>query len=294
MTINQIKYFIAVYEIGSILKASKECYVSQPAISQSILSLEREFQLNLFQRSGKTLINTTEGQFFYEKAKKILEDVNLLENRMKEISNGSNILRIGVPPMIGSFLFPDIFLKFCNKNPKIEFSILESGSLHIRNRIEDKNIDLALTILDKDRDEFYNTIQIMETELYFCVSKKNPLSNKKILTINDIKDESLILMKEGSFQNPFIHTLFKTVNVKPKVILYSSQLNTMKKFVSYNAGSAFLFKELIDKNDPDIVGIPLSEEFKIKIGLIWPINSKPEKNIIKFINFIKKYKYKEN
>jgi hypothetical protein len=148
--------------------------------------------------------------------------------------------------------------------------------------------------LDKELDKVYNTIKILETELYFCVSKNNPLSKKTILTIEDIKNEPLILMKEGSFQNPFIHNLFKTINTTPRVILYSSQINTMKKFISYNAGSAFLMKELLDETDTNIVGIPLSEEFNIRIGLIWKINSKLEKNNIKFINFIKSYKYNSN
>jgi hypothetical protein len=98
-------------------------------------------------------------------------------------------------------------------------------------------------------------------------------------------------MKEGSFQNQFIHHLYASANKEPKVVLYSSQLNTIKKFISLNTGGAFLFKELIDNNEPDIVGIPLSEEFKIQIGLIWAKNAKPDKSQILLINFLKKWKY---
>ncbi|MDL2292812.1 LysR family transcriptional regulator [Acholeplasma sp. OttesenSCG-928-E16] len=296
MTILQMRYFVAVCENGSLSQASKVLFLTQPTLSMAINQLEKEFNLVLFERKNNSMILTKEGEYFYDNAKAILESISSFEKSLLEISEDKQSIRIGVPPMIGSFLFPKIYNEYITLNPGVKFEIWEEGSLSIRNKIQQKSLDLGFSILNDSANEQYEKETILETELLFCVAKDNPLSSRSKLTIEDIKNEPIMLMKEGFFQNRLINQLYNDVQVNPKIILVSSQLSVIRNFVKMNVGSAFLMKELVDPSDSSIIGIPFSEGLKINIGIIYRKDAKMPSAAMDFINFSKRYKkeYKKN
>ncbi len=287
MTLLQIKYFITVCENGSLTAASKTLFVTQPALSSAIYQIEKEYNIKLFERKNQGLSLTPDGEFFYDKAKQLLNNYEILDRDLKDLSKHQYTIRIGVPPMIGSFLFPKIYNQYMEFHPDARFEIWEEGSLSIRKKIQSKSLDIGFSILNDNANEHYEKEQILETELLYCVNKDNPMSKKKSLTIEDIKDESIILLKEGFYQNRLINQMYQEVNQEPKIILVSTQLSVIRNFVKMNAGGAFLMKELIDINDDDIVGLPFKNKLIMKIGLIWQKEAQLHKGAIEFINFLR-------
>lgn len=289
MTLLQLKYFVSVCDHGSLSLASKFLYVTQPALSSAIAHLEKEYNLKLFERKSNTMVLTKEGSFFYEKARIILETVDIFEKDLHDLSAGKTTIRIGVPPMIGSFLFPRIYEKYMLDHTDARFEIWEEGSLSIRNKIQNKALDLGFSILNDSENEPYQREVIFETELLFCVSKKNHLSKRSILTIEDIKNEPIILMREGFFQSRLIKGMYHEVGVNPNIVLVSSQILVIRNFVKMNVGGAFLIKELIDPDDDDLVGIPFDDELKLRIGLIWRKDVELHAGAIEFVNYLKRH-----
>jgi len=282
-----LKYFVAICNHGSLSKASKILFVTQPALSAALASLEKEYNLQLFERKKNTMILTVEGEFFYDKAKSILETVNIFEKDLKDLSNHQKTIRIGVPPMIGSFLFPKIYNLYMMDHLDAKFEIWEEGSLSIRNKISNKTLDLGFSILNDNSEDRYNQEIILETEYVYCVSKNNPLSNKQSVKIDDIKDEPLVLMREGFFQTRLIKKMFQEIDLEPEIVLVSSQISVLSNFVKMNLGGAFLIKELLDPNDDSIVGIPFEDKIKLKIGIIWQKHIDLHKSAEEFIRYIK-------
>lgn len=287
MTLLQLKYFVEVCNYGSFSLASKQLYLTQPALSSSIHHLEDEFNIKLFERKSKGLVLTKAGEFFYEKAKIILEGIDIFERDLRDLATKQTTIRIGVPPMIGSFLFPKIYNNYLNTYPDAKFEIWEKGSLTIRNKIMNKTLDLGFSILNDSEKEQYNREVILETELLFCVSKDNPLSQKEKLTVKDIKDEHIMMMREGSFQSRMIKNMFLEINSKPKIVLVSSQISVLRNFVKMNLGGAFLIKELLDPNDDKIVGLSFEKKIRLKIGLLWQKNIELHSSALNFIKYIK-------
>lgn len=287
MTILQMKYFIAICESGSLTTASKSLFVTQPALSSSIQQLEKEYHVKLFERKNHGLTLTAEGEFFYERAKQLLVSYDILDKDLKDLSKKQFTIRIGVPPMIGSFLFPKIYNAYMQTHPDAKFEIWEEGSLSIRKKIQNKILDIGFSILNDSGNEFYEKEDMIETELLYCVSASNPISNKSVVTIEDIKDEPIIILREGFFQNQLINQLFSEVNQVPNIILVSTQLSVIKNFVKMNAGGAFLMKELLDKEDQHIVGIPFKEKLMLNIGLIWRKESQLNNGVLEFIQFLR-------
>lgn len=294
MTIVQLNYFIAVCDHGSLNMAAKKLFVTQPSLTSAINLLEKEFNLKLFHRSKGGLTLTNEGSYFYERAKLLIESVTNFKKDLEDLSKEKYTVRIGVPPMIGSFLFPKIHSGFIKEHPDANFEIWEEGSLKIRKMIQNKELDVGFSILNEAGQENYNREVLLETELYFCVSKDSPIAKRKVLTVNDIIDQPVILMREGYYQNQLITSMFADSQKKLNIILVSSQLSVILNFVKANAGGAFLMKELIDPRDDSLVGIPLSSPLKLSVGLIWQKDTMLHKGAIEFLNYFKNLKNNRN
>lgn len=287
MTLLQLKYFVEVCNHGSFSLASKVLYVTQPALSSSINQLEKEYNLKLFERKSKGLVLTKDGEFFYEKAKIILEGVDIFERDLRDLSHKQTTIRIGVPPMIGSFMFPKIYNDYVLSHMNAKFEIWEEGSLSIRSKIMNKTLDLGFSILNDSEHEQYAREVILETELVYCVSSKNPLSKKTSLAIDDIKYEPIMLMREGFFQTRLIKSMFNDIGVEPNIVFVSSQISVLRNFVKMNVGGAFLIKELVDKEDDTIIGVPFSDKITLKIGLLWQKDIDLHSGAQEFVKYIK-------
>lgn len=285
MKLIQLQYFVSVFKYQNISKAAEELFVSQPTISVSLKELEKEFNSKFFIRKNNVIVATEKGQFFYEKAIKLLEEVNRFYDDMEEYQKHNKHFRIGIPPMIGTIVFPTIFKKYKEDHPGINIEIEEYGSVAIKKAVKSGEIDLAIAIIDED-DVSFNCIEVYDTELVYCVSKNHPLAKYEQIDFKLLKDEPLILMKSDSYQNVLIKRRFKEVNVEPNISLYSTQLYTIKQFLISDNLGAFLFKE-IALNNPELKAISFTNPIKIKIGLIWDKDDYLNKAAENFIRSIK-------
>ena len=80
MTLQQLKYVIAVADTGTLTKAAKQLFISQPSLTNSIHALEKEMNITIFNRTNKGVAVSTEGEQFLGYARQVLEQANLLES----------------------------------------------------------------------------------------------------------------------------------------------------------------------------------------------------------------------
>ena len=284
-----MKYFQTVCRYGSITKAAEELFVSQPTISFCIKELESEFGVRLFHRRHNRLQLTVEGSYFLDKVNYILQSVDALAVQMKNMGNNRNHVKIAVPAMISTFLFPQIFNAYSKTYPEVELEMLETGSLQVRKLVDASSVDLGITIRDDVVDDTYNELPLVSTELVFCVSRKHPLADRKQISFKELSDEHIILFKADSYQNIFIKRAFSEAGVEPNIMLYSSQLYTIKQFLSYGNVGAFLYRQVAEM-DKDLVCIPLEHPIIQDIALIWTKNGNLYSDSENFIQFAKQLK----
>lgn len=290
MKLSQMRYFQTVCRYGSITKAAEELFVSQPAISFCIRELEDEFGVKLFHRRNNRLQLTVEGSYFLDKINYILQSVDALSGQMKDMGNNRNHIKIAVPAMISTFLFPSMFNDYTQKFPEVELEMLETGSLQARKLVDANSVDLGITIMDNAVNESYNVLPLVSTELVFCVSKSHPLAGREKVSFKELADHHIILFKADSYQNIFIKRAFSEVGVEPKIMLYSSQLYTVKKFLGYGNAGAFLYRQVAEM-DSDLCCIPLEQPIVQDIVLIWTKNGNLYSDAENFIRFAKTFKY---
>ena len=275
---------------GSITKAAEELFVSQPTISFCLKELEDEFGVKLFHRRHNRLQLTVEGQFFLDKIDYILQSVDTLTTQMKDMGKNHNHVKIAVPAMISTFLFPQMFNAFTRMYPDVELEMLETGSLQTRKLVDANSGDLGVTILDGFVTDSYNLLPLVTTELVFCVSKTHPLAGREQISFKELADEHIILFKADSYQNIVIKRAFAEAGVEPKISLYSSQLYTIKEFLSYGYAGAFLYRQVAEM-DKELVCIPIDRPIMQDIVLIWSRSGSLYSDSENFIRFAQQYHF---
>jgi DNA-binding transcriptional LysR family regulator len=268
MELRQLEYFQMASRLNNITRAAERLHVSQPNITTAIQKLEHELGVQLFDRSQKQLSLTPEGQVFLNRieiALQNIQDAVIEVNDYKQLQKGS--IKIGIPPMIGSYLFPKIFFNFQRMYPKLEISIFEEGSLAIRKMLENGDLDLGIVIVT-NASPTLNVLPLSSNQVLTCLPNNHALANRQTISMVELQAEPLILLKEDSYLRKIVLKEFEQLQIVPRIILSSNQIETIKGLVASGVGLSFLF-DVIAQKDPAIQGIPLDNPIFVDIGLAW-------------------------
>lgn len=288
MDLRQLEYFQMVSRLNNVTRAAERLHVAQPSITVAIKKLEDELGVQLFDRNQKQITLTSEGQIFLSRVEKILTDVQdaVLEmHDYHELKRGA--ISVGVPPMIGSFLFPEIFANFRKIYPNIDLTISEEGSLAIKEMLEQGVLDLGIIILSEN-SKFLETFPIRDNEILACLPHDHHLSLQKSISFSDLKREKFIMLKEDTYHRQIILEKCAQEGFIPEIILSSSQIETIRALVASGLGISFLI-DSIAKKKKDLISIPLSDPINIQIALAWKKDKYLSKASQAFIEFIKNF-----
>lgn len=267
MNFIQLKYFNEVCKWQSISKAAATLHVSQPTISVAIKEFEKEIGLTLFRRIGKRLVLTDDGHIVWQKTTPFLSNLDILEKEIKDLSLNKNHIRLAIPPQIGVFILPLLFTEFKALHPEIDLEIVETGGIDALSMLEADELDLSLTNYDNKFSNNLTYHKLTDNEVCFCVSKDKRNSFSKSITLKEAAESKLVLLNGNFFINRVIQGKFTKENISPNVILYSSQLHTIKNLVSNGIAHTFLMKHAITPNE-NIITIPLNPPCFINSGVV--------------------------
>ena len=269
MKLSQLRYYKVICKYSNLTRASEELHVSQSSLSGVIGSLEQEFGVTLFQRLRNGLQLTPEGERLEVLATELLEKADDVKNQMTELSEKNQVVRIGVPPMIGSSVFPDLFAALRDRSPGVTLEVVETGSLSGISMLSDGKLDAAIISGNSVLPGMLDYEDIRNTRILFYISIDNPLADMPVLDYDRVADQPLVLLQENSFISYFVEQEFLRHGKAPDVILHTSQLFTIRKLLAGNSAATFLYEDILDPEEEDIIGIPLPEDPQIPIRLVW-------------------------
>jgi len=293
MDLRQLEYFQMVSRLNNITRAAERLHVAQPSITVAIKKLEDELGIQLFDRSQKKIILTTEGKVFLKRVETILSSLDDAIIEMQDYQGlAKGVIRLGVPPMIGSFIFPEIFAGFRKLYPNIDFIITEEGSLAVRELLEQGELDLGIIIL-REESKFLDTVVIQENQIVACLPLHHPLAESKTISFDDLRQEKFILLKEDTFHRRAVLEACNKSGYYPEIIISSSQTETIRALVANGLGISFLLDSIAQRKK-DLVGIPLEDPIKINIDLAWKKDKYLSVASQTFIDYTKKSYLKEH
>ena len=288
MNLIQLKYFTAVCEVGTASEAAEMLHISQPSLSNAIKEMEQEFGVKLFARQHRGMVMTPEGERLYKMAKELLSRAQQTENIMKDMGKQRKILRLGVPPMIGSVVLPKIYREFMSDNPDIHIEITEGGQQELLGRLSEGFLDMAFIPQENFEEKGFAGINIVKTEIVCCVSGENALADKESITAKELSKTPIVIFKDSFYHTEEVRRWFGIAGVKPDIILQTAQLSTIQSLVSNNIAAGFMFRPLVDEKK-GFRAISASPVMDIDISLVWKKDSYFFSPMKKFREYVEKH-----
>ena len=287
MELRQLEYFQMASRLRNITRAAERLRVSQPNITVAIKKLEAELGIQLFDRSQKQLALTPEGAVFLnrvELALRNIQDAVLEVNDYKQLQKGT--IKIGVPPMMGAYLFPRIFSSFQRRYSHLDIFMHEEASMSIREQLERDELDFGIIILSGASSRL-QLLPMSKNQIVCCVPESSPLAKKKAISMDDVADTKIVMLKEGSFLRQTILSRMKDEGITPNIVLESNQINTLKGLVANGVGITFLLDEDGVDEMPGLKTLPLADPIFVDVGLAWKKDRYISKAAQSFIDFCK-------
>jgi Transcriptional regulator len=285
MELRQLEYFQAVSRLNSVTRAADQLLVAQPSVTVAIRKLEEELGVVLFDRSQKHIALTAEGRAFLRHVDDILSRIGDSVREMNDyrlLKKGT--IKVGIPPMVGAFIFPYVFAAFQKVHPWLELSVVEEGSLAIRSHLERGRLDLGIIIISNVSPKL-QTAFITSRQMLACLPAAHPLGELPSVPFRDLKNEPFVLFKEDTYSRRMIMEECEKHRFAPRIVFSSSQIETILGLVAQGVGISFLLDAVVGIRS-GIVSLPLAEPLKIEIGLAWNRDRYLSKAARAFIDFI--------
>ncbi|GLC90024.1 LysR family transcriptional regulator [Lysinibacillus piscis] len=237
------RVFSIVAKHHSFSKAAKELYMTQPAVSQAMLQLERELDTRLFNRSPKGVTLTTEGNLLNEYIHSALRLVDAGEEKLLEFKNlTTGQLKIGVGDTISRFFLLPYLEAFHTIYPNIKLQIFNGTTVEICQFIKSGEVDVGFCNLPIEEPTFQLTICTEVQDVFVCGEKYKTLAQKKI-NYEELLRFPLILLEKKSNSRRYIenYLLTKGIQIEPEFELGSHDL--VLEFARSNLGIACVTKE---------------------------------------------------
>lgn len=256
MEIRQLEYFLMVNETHSFTRAAERLYVSQPAVTNAIRSLEEELGIQLFDRTQKQITLTSEGEIFLRHVKTVMQGISNTLNEidaLKSLNGGT--LKIGLTPLAGIAPIMSVLKTFKEEYPQIKLEFTEEHSNNLEQFLLQDMIDIAFLFTAQENPQL-SYISLPSEELFVVCSRKHSLRRQNSIQLTDLVDESLILLANDCFYRQQIIQIFEQLNTLPEINLESNHIQTIKSFVIANLGISILPGSLCE-SESDLISIPL-------------------------------------
>ena len=296
MTLQQIRYVIAVANSSSMNEAAKKLFISQPNLSSAIKELEEELQITIFTRNNKGVVLTQDGEEFLIYARQIITQIELLEEKYV----GRNVKKkFGISTQHYSFAVKAFveMVKGFDMN-QYEFAIRETRTNSVLQDVKYGKSEIGILYIndfnEKVITKLIKTNELEFKELFQCKGyvylwKNHPLSKNKIITMKELEAYPCLEFEQGEENSfYFAEEILSTYNY-PKTIKAcdrATMLNLMVGLNGYTLCSGIICEEL---NGNDFVAIPLEKEEIMKIGYVTRKDSIMSDIGKKYIEEIKRY-----
>ncbi len=256
------KVFYYVAKTLSFSEASKQLYISQSAVSQSIKSLETKLNQHLFVRSTKKVKLTPEGEMLF---KHIEPAVNLIirgENQILDANtlNGGQ-LRIGASDTICRYYLVPYLKEFHAHFPNVHIKVTNQTSARCVDLLDNGQVDLIVTNAPNPR---MNTVQKVRQvkefkDIFIANSQHFSYLKDKALSLKELLGYPILMLDKQSMTSEFLHSLFqqRQLDLVPEVELSSNDL--LIDLARIGLGIAFVPDFCLPEDDPDLFKIQTTE-----------------------------------
>ena len=245
MTLNELRYIVAVAQERSFGRAAAKCFVSQPALSVAIQKLEDELGAPLFERGKSEVTITPVGERIVEQAQKVLEETA----RIKEIAQaGRNqlvgLFKLGVIYTIGPYLLPDLIPVLHARAPQMPLDIEENLTENLEAALRTGRIDAAIIALPFQPPGVVTEF-LYEEPFHVVVPQGHKWAKRKSIAPDELPAEHTILLNVGHCFRDQVLDACPELNRADAQVTRTNSLETVRNMVASGLGVSVLPRDAL-------------------------------------------------
>ncbi len=296
MTLQQLKYVVAVAAKGTISEAAKDLFLAQPSLTAAIRELEAELGITIFNRTNKGVVLTADGEEFLGYARQVIEQVHLIDEKYTGKAAGKHLFCVSAQHY--SFVveaFVDLLREYGGE--EYDFRIRETQTYEIIEDVARLRSEIGVlylnpfneTVLRKELHDHDLTFHsLFRTRPHVFVSTSNPLVGKSAVTLEDLFPYPRLSYEQGEHNSfYFSEEILSTRESKKDIVVRdrATLFNLLIGLDGYTICSGVISEELNGKN---IVAVPLEVDDSMEIGYITHNKTVPSRFASLYIQALEK------
>lgn len=296
MTLQQLKYAVEIARCGSITKATRQLFVSQPSLSNAIMELENEIGIIIFNRTNRGITISAEGAEFLGYAKQVIEQAELLETRYsnkKLVRQNFSVSTQHYAFAVSAFV--DLIKEY--NLEEYEFTLRETKTYEIIEDVKNLRSEIGILYLNEFNSKVLNKflrennlifIELFHAQPHIFISSENPLAKKSYVTMEELESYPYLSFEQGEYNSFYFSEEIQSTITHKKSITVSDRATLFNLLIGLNGYTISTGVISHDLNGNNIISVPLQLEEKITVGYIIHENISLSKIAMDYIELLKK------
>jgi LysR family hydrogen peroxide-inducible transcriptional activator len=197
MTLNELRYLVAVAEERHFGRAARRCFVSQPSLSAAIRKVEDELGVRLFERGKHGVLVTEVGAEVVAQARRTLDEAARVKVVAKQGKNQlKGVLRLGVIHTVAPYLLPDLVVALRRLAPEMPLDIEENMTANLDRMLKAGELDVAILALPYEAPGI-EVLPLYDEEFRVVAPARHKLTRKQAVAVDELDTDELLLLPVG-------------------------------------------------------------------------------------------------
>jgi DNA-binding transcriptional LysR family regulator len=220
MKLAHLRTFVSIVDSGGVARAASRMNLTQSAASRQIGALEAELGITLFDRIGRRVHLTAEGEDLLRHCRRVLVEAESVEERARALKSGraSGVLRVGATPQVIENLVADFLIRYRGRHPGIEVRLVEEGGARLPGRLERGDVQLA--IMPHGDSEFRARL-LYPMYVLAVLPVRHRLGRRGLLEVTDLANEPVLRLSKTFASHLWFEAACQVAHVRPRVLLES-------------------------------------------------------------------------
>ncbi len=290
-SIRQIRYFIAVANMGQVSRAAMELNVSQSAVTTAVKHLEEIVGAPLFNRHAGGVALTYEGNIFLDHARRIMAAVDEAVRSPRRLRDDvSGTLRLAMTYTVAGYFLPPFIERFARAFPSVALQLTEAPRSAIEDGLVSGTFDLAVMLTSNILDQeglAYETL--LQSRRRLWLSSQHPLLEQPSVSLSDVASEPYIMLTVDEASNT-AQRYWNRTSYRPKTIFRTSSVEAVRSMVANGMGITILSDMVyrpwsLDGRRVEVTS--LADRIPtMDVGLAWAANVEQNKAVSAFREFM--------
>jgi DNA-binding transcriptional LysR family regulator len=256
MNLRHLRTFAAIVDAGGIHRAAANLYLTQSAASRQIQALEAELGVLLFDRIGRRLYITSEGEDLLRRSRQLLAEAQSLSERASALRKGdTGIIRVGATSMVIENTLSGFLDHWRSRHPTVEVQLIEDGGIALPRRLDHGEIHFGIMAVDETRFRFRLLYPVHGLAV---VTHKHRFGRHRTIDVTDLTDEPLMLLRGEYASRDWFETACKVARIQPRVVLECGSPHASIALAAIGYGVAVVPSTVLLPRER-VRGIPLTQ-----------------------------------